>query len=120
MRKAGCTRVNPLHPDLLAAIDELVTPEELEATAAEAVDAGKSNPFAYAIATARSRRAQGAKTIHIGATHAASTSGRGLSAADRVIKRIADRRSSEQRQSAACIAIGDRPLLGSDVAHVRA
>jgi hypothetical protein len=71
MREVGCHRTNPGHPDLLAALAEGVTPAVLAATAAEAIDAGKQNPFSYAIATARSRHAAGPKPIARGADHAA-------------------------------------------------
>lgn len=61
MREAGCVRVNPLHPDLIAAIAEWITPETLAATAKEAVEKGKGNPFEWAIATARGRAADGGR-----------------------------------------------------------
>src|SRR6185437_9112900 len=70
MRQVGCTRVNPGHPDLLASLAEGVTPEALAATAVEAVEAGKSNPFAWAIATARSRHADGPAVIATGHSRA--------------------------------------------------
>lgn len=63
MREAGCVRVNPSHPDLLAARAEGVPIDALADTAAEAVAAGKPNPFAWAVATARGRHAEGAKPI---------------------------------------------------------
>ncbi|MCE7031759.1 YdaU family protein [Lysobacter sp. GX 14042] len=81
MRKAGCGGTNPSHPDLLAALEEGVTPEALAATAAEAIEAKKTRPFAWAITTARSRHAEGAAPITAGATHAGHSR---LSAADRV------------------------------------
>lgn len=61
MRGAGCMRVNPMHPDLIAAIAEWITPETLAATAAEAIEKGKGNPFEWAIATARGRAADGGR-----------------------------------------------------------
>lgn len=61
MREVGCIRVNPLHTDLIAAIAEWVTPETLAATAAEAIEKGKGNPFEWAIATARGRAADGGR-----------------------------------------------------------
>ncbi len=73
MRQVGCTRVNPSHPDLLAALAEGVTPEMLTATAAEAIEAGKSSPFAWAIATARSRHADGPAVIGTGHARAGPT-----------------------------------------------
>ena len=61
MRKAGCIQVNPSHPDLLAALAEGVTPETLADTAGEGIATGKTSPFPWAIATARSRHAEGAR-----------------------------------------------------------
>lgn len=63
MRKAGCVQTNPSHPDLLAAIAEGVDPQALADTAAEGIAAGKPKPFAWAIATARGRHAEGAAVI---------------------------------------------------------
>jgi uncharacterized protein YdaU (DUF1376 family) len=63
MRQAGCGSTNPSHPDLLAAIAEGVEPETLADTAREAVESGKAKPFAWAITTARSRRAEGPRPI---------------------------------------------------------
>lgn len=63
MRAAGCIQTNPGHVHLLAALAEGVTPQTLADTAAEAVAAGKTNPFIWAIATARGRHADGAKPI---------------------------------------------------------
>lgn len=64
LRQAGCARVNPGHPDLLAALAEGVTPEALRDTYAEKPNA--ANPFAWAIATARGRHAEGPKQISTG------------------------------------------------------
>lgn len=64
LRQAGCARVNPGHPDLLAALAEGVTPEALRDTYAEKPNA--ANPFAWAIATARARHAEGPKPISTG------------------------------------------------------
>jgi uncharacterized protein YdaU (DUF1376 family) len=66
MRRAGCAHTNPSHSTLLAAIAEGVTPEALGDTAAEAIAAGKGKPFAWAIATARSRQADGASRVTSG------------------------------------------------------
>lgn len=71
MREAGCTDTNPSHPNLLAALGEGVTPEALADTAREAIAAGKQRPFAYAIATARSRHAEAVTHPAAGASHAA-------------------------------------------------
>lgn len=70
MREAGCARINPSHPHLLAALAEGVPLAVLGDTAAEAVAAGKTNPFIWAIATARGRHAEGAKPTTTGARHA--------------------------------------------------
>jgi len=62
MRKAGCHSTNPSHPELLAALEEGVTPEALGHTAAEGLARSPpvSNPFSWAIRTARNRHAAGA------------------------------------------------------------
>lgn len=106
MRRAGCAQVNPSHPDLLAALAEGVTPEALADTAAEGIAAGKTKPFAWAIATARSRHADGAATI-TGAIHghAVSGAGRKLSAVDQV---KAANEAAEQREASA----GDLRVVG--------
>jgi uncharacterized protein YdaU (DUF1376 family) len=84
MREAGCTSTNPSHPNLLAALAEGVTPEALYDTTREAIEGGKGQPFAWAIATARSRRAEGASTT-TGANHGNHESRtRGESAVERV------------------------------------
>jgi uncharacterized protein YdaU (DUF1376 family) len=64
LRQAGCARVNPSNPDLLAALAEGVTPEAIRDTYGEKPDA--TNPFAWAITTARSRHAEGPKQISTG------------------------------------------------------
>lgn len=61
MRDAGCVRVNATHPDLLAALAEGVTPEDLAETAREGLEAGKGSPFPWAISTARARHAQASR-----------------------------------------------------------
>lgn len=67
MREAGIgIGLNPSHVDLLAALDEGVTPEVLRDCAREAVELRKRNPFAYAIAIARGRRAEGAREVATG------------------------------------------------------
>lgn len=64
LRQAGCLRVNPSHPDLIAALSEGVTPEVLRDTYLEFPNA--TNPFKWAITTARSRRREGAQAIATG------------------------------------------------------
>lgn len=66
MREAGCGQTNPSHPDLIAALAEGVTPEALADTVREALAANVRKPFAYAITTARGRRADGARTVITG------------------------------------------------------
>lgn len=73
MRQAGCGHTNPAHPDLLAALDEGVTPQTLADTVREGIDAGKGNPFTWAIATARGRHAQGPRPVAAGPPHADAT-----------------------------------------------
>lgn len=77
MRQAGCATTNPSHPDLLAALDEGVTPEALADTVTEALTKSPpiAKPFAWAISTARSRHAAGAASPTNGATHAANHRG---------------------------------------------
>lgn len=60
MREAGCDRVNPSHPELLAALTEGVTPKQLADAVAESIVRGIASPFAYAIKAARSLHAAGA------------------------------------------------------------
>lgn len=64
LRQAGCVRVNPSNPNLLTGLAEGITPESLRDTYLEFPDV--QNPFAYAIATARSRHAEGARAISTG------------------------------------------------------
>lgn len=93
MKDAGCVRVNPSHPDLLAALEEGVIPKELADAVREALDAGKSNPFPWAIATARGRHAEGPKPAPLhGACHENS---RRLSASEQTRAAIAARRERE-------------------------
>lgn len=66
MRDAGCASTNPSHPDLIAGLGEGVTPEAFGDTAREAVELGKPKPFAWAIATARGRHEEGARSITTG------------------------------------------------------
>jgi uncharacterized protein YdaU (DUF1376 family) len=89
MRQAGCIHANPSHADLIAAIAEGVTPEVLGDTAREALALRKGNPFAWAVATARSRHAEGAKPL-AGASHAPATRPR-LSLADQSAQAAAQR-----------------------------
>lgn len=96
MRAAGCVQTNPSHPELLAAIADGVTPEALADTVREGLSRSPpvSRPFAWAIATARSRHAAAAQT-HPGDHHAVSTPRRKLSAVEQVEAAIRDRRARE-------------------------
>lgn len=60
MREAGCLRTNPSHASLVAALAEGITPEALGHTAAEALQRNPavSDPFTWAIQTARNRHAE--------------------------------------------------------------
>lgn len=58
MRESGCAHTNPGHEELRRALALGVTPETLGHTAAEAIERNKSNPFAWAIATAIRRHEQ--------------------------------------------------------------
>lgn len=107
MRKAGCTQTNPSHPDLLAALAEGVTPEVLGDCAAEAIEAGIHKPFAWAITTARSRHARGARTVSPGANSRGND--RRLSAAERVRAR-----NEEARQRAGAVGGFAADLVGTD------
>lgn len=97
MRQAGCSRTNPSHPELLAALAEGVTPQALADAVAEAKARGIDNPFVYAIKTARSLRAAGASPTPKGTQHANANSGAGrkLSAVEQVEQAIRDRRSRD-------------------------
>jgi uncharacterized protein YdaU (DUF1376 family) len=66
LRQAGCMRINPSCPSLGAAFEEGVTPEAIRDAYLERPDA--TNPFAWAIATARGRQADGAKAVSIRGT----------------------------------------------------
>lgn len=93
LRQAGCQRVNPSDPNLQAAITEGVTPEFLRDTYLEFPDA--SNPFKYAISTARGRHAEGPKPLN-GASHANRSTGRKLSLGEQVEQNIRDRQARER------------------------
>jgi len=96
MRQAGCVQTNPSHPDLLAALDAGVTPEQLADTVREAIDAGKAKPFTWAIATAHGRLNEARNPSRpTGATaHAAHRP----SATDRVAAAIARGREADSQR----------------------
>jgi len=108
MRKAGCHSTNPSHPDLIAALAEGVTPQELADTAAEGLSRSPpvAKPFPWAIQTARSRKAAGAtptNTTNPGGPNANPQ----LGSAEHVAE---ERRRHEQRAAA-----GSFVGAGSDV-----
>ncbi|WP_282265560.1 DUF1376 domain-containing protein [Stenotrophomonas sp. PS02298] len=96
IRQVGCVHTNPSHPDLLAALAEGVTPETLALTVAEAMEKTPpvTKPFNWAIATARSRHAAGAKPVAPGVTH----EGHRESTADRT-RRLAEEGEQRERDS---------------------
>ncbi|QGM07097.1 YdaU family protein [Stenotrophomonas maltophilia] len=111
MRKAGCHSTNPSHPELLAALAEGVTPESLGHTAAEGLARSPpvSNPFSWAIRTARNRHAAGAaptNTTNPGGSNANPQ----LGSAEHVAEQ---RRLHEQREAA-----GGLGRSGGDVIDV--
>lgn len=111
MRQAGCHSTNPSHPELLAALKEGVTPETLGHTAAEGLARSPpvSNPFPWAIKTARNRHAAGAMPANpntTGGTNANHQPG----SADQVTEQ---RRKFEQRT-----AVGGFGGTGGDVIDV--
>lgn len=108
MRQAGCHSTNPSHPDLLAALAEGVTPEELGDTAAEGLSRSPpvAKPFPWAIQTARSRKAAGATPTNTTTTGGPNANSQ-LGSADHVAEQ---RRKFEQRS-----AVGGFGGPGGDV-----
>lgn len=120
MRKAGCARVNPSHVDLLAALDEGVTPQTLADTAAEAIASGKGEPFTWAIKTARNRHATGPSAV-TGEVHGNHGTGRSVgheSVAERAARfaREGDERDAERARRA---NHGDAQILAADGGNLR-
>lgn len=105
MRKAGCSTTNPSHPDLQAALAEGVTPEALADTVTEGLARSPpiGRPFAWAIATARSRNAEGPSTVVpiTGARNAAPVRSTSLSAVERVHRNAQRMLDAEQRRAEA-------------------
>ena len=107
LRQAGCVRVNPSNPNLRAAIAEGVTPEAIRDTYLERPDA--TNPFAWAIATARGRHAEGPSTLHAGDPqhdHANRGAGRKPSAVEQVAAAIRERRERDPDDPVAAVCGG--------------
>lgn len=98
MRQAGCHSTNPSHPDLLAGLAEGVTPEAYAHTAAEGASRSPpiSNPFAWAIKTARNRHAAGATPTNTATTGGPNANSQ-IGSADHVAEQ---RRKFEQRSAA--------------------
>jgi hypothetical protein len=94
MRQAGAIRVNPSHPKLLAGLAEGGTPAMYGDAVREAIEAGKGEPFAYAIATVRSRLREAAQPGS-GETHAIRTRSRNASVVERIENSIRERRERE-------------------------
>ncbi|HET9189828.1 MAG TPA: hypothetical protein VFN69_04570 [Rudaea sp.] len=99
MRQAGAIRVNPSHPILLAGIAEGATPEMYANAVREAIDRGKSEPFAYAIAAVRGQLAE-AKQPPQEPTHANRSPSRKRSVVERVEAAIVERREREAAAAA--------------------
>lgn len=112
MRQAGCMQTNPSHPDLIAALDEGITPETLADYAATA----KDHNFRYAIVAARNDHQRGATPITKGQTHAGNQQNRKLSLVERGQHELAEL----ERQWAADDARELRVIEGTSAAVVGA
>jgi len=94
MRQAGCAHSSPENPDLHAALRLGATPEQLGQLGAQAVAAGKRQPFGWAVATALRRLQDGEPVIPPEKPYAdRQPSGRG-SAVERV--RAANERAADE------------------------
>jgi hypothetical protein len=97
MKDAGVMAVNPSHPALLMAIKEGVTPDELKDIAIEHPGKG----FAYVIAVARRRKAEGVSQIEPREQHAADPfkrrRGESLVEYSQRVNRMHDERAAETR-----------------------
>jgi uncharacterized protein YdaU (DUF1376 family) len=120
MKQAGCGgRVNPSHPDLLAAIAEGVTPETLANTAAEAIASSKGEPFTWAIKTARNRHAAGAATV-TGETRGTHAPSHRESTAERAARFAREGDEADARRAAADDPNhGHAPAMGEDGGDLR-
>lgn len=87
MRRRGVARVNPSHPDLLAALAEGVSPETLLDTVAEFIGRD-ADCFAYVLTVARKRHARGASTVPTEGADHANRPVRGESLVDRAARRL--------------------------------
>lgn len=110
MRLAGCIRVNPSNPNLLAALEEGVTVEALADTVREGIDAGRGDPFAWAIATARGRHREGARPIggnaRAGPSQSSGKTMQGLQILEDMKRGLASARSDDGVSEVALLGVG--------------
>jgi hypothetical protein len=92
MIQAGAPRANPSNPDLLAALAEGITAETLADTVREALRLKKYEPFTWAVATARSRHAEGPSPRPTGGTRNVT---RKLTPSEQVRQAIAAQKPAE-------------------------
>ncbi len=105
LRAAGVQGAQPNHPRLLEALGEGISPEAIEAVAAELVSKGQGPPkLAYVVATARGRAKDGK-----GIGNGTGTGKRGGSAAERVDRafELGEQRARE-RVSGLRVIVGGR------------
>lgn len=105
MRQAGAIRVNPSHPILLAGIAEGASIEMYANAVREAIDRGKSEPFAYAIAAVRGQLAE-AKQPPQEPTHANRSPSRSPSRKRSVVERVEAAIVERREREAAAAAPG--------------
>ncbi|MDV3469035.1 DUF1376 domain-containing protein [Stenotrophomonas sp. C3(2023)] len=120
MRQAGCHTTNPSHPDLIAALEEGVTPEALADTVGEGLARAPpvAKPFAWAITAARARHAEGPKPVN---TSTGSNHGtRRLAPSDEVEHYIQAREQAGGAADAArAVSELHGPALAAHVADLR-
>lgn len=93
MRQAGAARINPTHPQLLAGIAEGATPAMYGDAVREAIDAGKGEPFAYAITTVRNRIAEATRAPTARGSPAPSRTRQAFDNIDRTIANVTRNRT---------------------------
>lgn len=119
MKRAGCgARVNPSHPDLIAALAEGVTPKMLADTVTEGIAGGKGEPFTWAIKTARNRHAAGASAV-TGESHGNHQSGRRESVAERAARFAREGNEADARRANANQGGGHAEVLGANGGDLR-
>lgn len=111
MKNAGCVSTNSGHPDLLKAIAEGVTPEALAETVREGIESGIRKPFAWAIATARGRHADGARAVVIGPARITTPSKHNTGTAGF----LGDPHDHDDRHPSGLVLDADRSGLGEPV-----